>query len=68
MKALVSKCLEGRGLSAIEVQRRQDCIHSFLFTCYCNSSMLGDDQALAKSVARLLVKEPPKKRVRVAER
>ncbi len=56
VKALVSKCLEGGGLSATEVMRRQDCIHQSLFTCYCNASMLGDDQTLAKSTARLLVK------------
>ncbi len=65
VKALVSKCLEGGGLSAIEVQRQQDCIHQFLFTCYCNASMLGDDQTLAKNSARLLVgNKDPKKRGR----
>ena len=68
VKALVSKCLEGCGLSTTKVQRRQDCIHQFLFPCYCNASMLGDDQTLAKSTARMLVQDPSKKRMRGAGR
>jgi hypothetical protein len=66
VKALVSKCLEGGGLSAIEVQRRQDAIHQFLFPCYCNASMRGDDVGLAENAAKLMVRtKDPKKRKNV---
>ena len=60
VKALVSKCLEGGGLSAIEVQRRQDAIHLCLFTCYCNASMRGDDAGFAESTSKLMVKKHKK--------
>jgi hypothetical protein len=66
VKALVSKCLEGGGLSATEVQRRQDCIYHFLIPCYCNASMRGDDVEFARSTAQLMVKtKDPKKRKNV---